>query len=197
MSQSNPAILLAPAPFKESLSALEATQAMARGAEEALTPCRCLLHPVSDGGEGFAETMTVAAGGELFSAEVNGPLPGQRLRAQWGYVASTRTAFIEMAQAAGLTLVPAADRDPKITTTYGVGELVRIAVGRGATSVVMGLGGSATTDGGSGMMEALGVRFLDEQGERLPRGGGARCDRDWRRGGGLHGLRCRTGDPGG
>jgi glycerate kinase len=146
---------------------------MARGAEEALPHCRCLPHPVTDGGEGFAEAMTIAAGGEMLSAEVTGPLPGQRVRALWGYVVSTRTAFIEMAQAAGLVLVPVADRDPKITTTYGVGELVRIAVGRGATSVVMGLGGSATTDGGSGMMEALGVRFLDDQGRRLPRGGAA------------------------
>jgi glycerate kinase len=107
------------------------------------------------------------------SAPVSGPLPGQLVEAHWGYAPATRTAVIEMAEASGLLLVPSGRRDPKLTTTRGVGELIRKALEEGARTIIVGIGGSATTDGGAGMAEALGVRFLDAAGAPLPQGGAA------------------------
>lgn len=114
-------------------------------------------------------------GGNMREADVCGPLPGDRVRAAWGYVEGEHLAILEMARAAGLGLVPEAKRDPRTTTTYGVGELIRAALDGGARSFVIGIGGSATNDGGAGMAQALGVRFLDAAGRRIAPGGAGLC----------------------
>lgn len=175
-------IIVAPDSFKGSLSARDAAMAMERGVRDAAPEAQVVSLPLSDGGEGLVEILTDVLHGQIEAADVHGPLPEQRVSARWGWVEHSRTAVIEMAQAAGLGLVPAERRDPKVTTTYGVGELIRLALDRGAASMIIGIGGSATNDGGAGMAEALGVAFLDKRGMRLPRGGAAlsaltRCDR--------------------
>jgi glycerate kinase len=166
-------ILLAPDSFKGSLTAAEAAEAMRRGALEALPGAKVLLHPVSDGGEGLLQVLLSPLGGQKVETEVSGPLPGRRVRAHWGWVPSKRLAIVEMAEAAGLTLLSPMERDPMKTTTRGVGELMRAALDRGAEEMLLGIGGSGTNDGGAGMAEALGVRFLDSTGHVLPPGGGA------------------------
>jgi glycerate 2-kinase len=169
-------ILIAPDSFKGSLSAAEAARAIEAGLRDALPGVPLRKHPVSDGGEGLVSVLTPALRGTIQETEVSGPLPGQRVRARWGFSAGTKTAIIEMAEAAGLTLVPEVLRDPLVTTSYGVGELLRAALDTGAARVILGLGGSATNDGGSGMAEALGVRFLNASGATIGRGGGALKD---------------------
>ncbi|RPH37198.1 glycerate kinase, partial [bacterium] len=164
-------LLIAPNSFKGSLRASECARAMAAGARDAVPDVRTILHPLSDGGEGLVEVLADALGADLVRTGVSGPLPDQRVQAVWAMSADRDLAIIEMASAAGLMLVPEDRRDPKTTTTYGVGELIREALNRGASSIIIGIGGSATNDGGAGMAEALGVRFLDKQGTLLPRGG--------------------------
>jgi glycerate kinase len=146
---------------------------MREGVEQVLPDATILVHPVSDGGEGLAEVVVGALGGELVWREVSGPLPGQRVVASFGLSGDGTAAVIEMAQAAGLPLVPPALRDPKVTSTFGVGELIRASLEMNVSSILVGIGGSATNDGGAGMAEALGIRLLDVQGEPLPRGGAA------------------------
>jgi glycerate 2-kinase len=166
-------ILIAPDSFKGSLSAADAAEAIEAGVRDALPGIALRKHPVSDGGEGLVDVLTPSLGGTIRETEVSGPLPGQRVRARWGYSAGTKTAVIEMAEAAGLMLVPETRRDPLVTTSFGVGELMRAALDTGARRVIIGIGGSATNDGGAGMAEALGVRFLDASGTTIGRGGGA------------------------
>ena len=166
-------ILIAPDSFKGSLTARDAAAAIERGVREVLPDSTVIQHPISDGGEGLVDILTTALRGTFVTTEVQGPLPGQRVKARWGLSQDKLTAIIEMAEAAGLGLVPAEERDPKITTTYGVGELIGAALDAGASSLVIGIGGSATNDGGAGMAEALGVRFLDQNGMSLARGGAA------------------------
>ncbi len=146
---------------------------MERGVLQSAPGATVLKHPISDGGEGLVSVVTPALGGRIMTTMVSGPLPGQRVEARWGLSADGSTAIIEMAEAAGLPLVSSERRDPKITTTYGVGELVAAALDAEVTSIVIGIGGSATNDGGAGMAEALGVRFLDSSGNPLARGGAA------------------------
>ena len=166
-------ILVAPVSFKGSLTALEAASAMEAGVLQAAPDVSVIKHPISDGGEGLVNVVTPALGGRIVTTEVSGPLPGQRVNARWGLSADGSTAIIEMAEAAGLSLVPRDRRDPKITTTYGVGELIAAALDAEVTSIVIGIGGSSTNDGGAGMAEALGVRFLDSSGNPISRGGAA------------------------
>ncbi len=166
-------ILIAPDSFKGSLSAQEAAEAMREGVRDALPDARVVMIPLSDGGEGLLGVLLPTLGGEMCTAMVSGPLPGQQVNARWGYVESSHTAIVEMAEAAGLGLVPEDQRDPLVTTTFGVGELVRHALDRGARTLLIGIGGSATNDGGAGMAQALGVRLLDDAGNMLPRGGAA------------------------
>ncbi len=166
-------IVIAPDSFKGSLTAHEAASAMEQGVLQLLPDAHIIRHPVSDGGEGLVSVVTPALGGCIVTTNVSGPLPGQRVDARWGLSSDGSTAIIEMAEAAGLTLVPADRRDPKITTTYGVGELIRAALDAGVSSILIGIGGSATNDGGAGMAEALGVRFFDASGWPLGRGGAA------------------------
>jgi len=166
-------VLVAPDSFKGSLSAHEAAEAMGEGVLHSLPDSRVIRHPVSDGGEGLCEVLTPALGGTIRRSTVSGPLAGQRVEARWGYAPANRTAVIEMAEAAGLLLVPPERRDPRLTTTRGVGELIRLALEEGARTLIVGIGGSATTDGGAGMAQALGIRFLDGNGQPLGPGGAA------------------------
>jgi glycerate kinase len=164
-------ILVAPDSFKGSLSARDAAAAMERGVKNVLPDSVVIKHPISDGGEGLVDILTPALNGTFVTTEVSGPFPGQRAKARWGLSGDQSTGIIEMAEAAGLTLAPPGKRDPKIATTYGVGELIRAALDAGVTSLIIGIGGSATNDGGAGMAEALGVRFMNESGQPLGRGG--------------------------
>ena len=166
-------ILIAPDSFKGSLTAQEAASAIERGVLQILPDAAIVKHPVSDGGEGLVEVVTQALGGRIMTTMVSGPLSDQRVDARWGLSADGSTAVIEMAEAAGLLLVPKERRDPNITTTFGVGELMKAALDAGVSSIIIGIGGSATNDGGAGMAEALGVRFLDSVGEPVARGGAA------------------------
>lgn len=169
--EGNKKIVIAPDSFKGSLSSTEAAQAMARGVQRALPEAELVLLPLSDGGEGLVESLVTASGGELLEYEVTGPL-GSPVTAQMGLMGGGRTAVIEMAQASGLVLVPEAERNPLVTTTFGTGELIAKALDLGCDHLIIGIGGSATNDGGMGMAQALGVRFLDGEGELLGSGGG-------------------------
>jgi glycerate kinase len=166
-------ILIAPDSFKGSLTAHEAASAIERGVLQALPDATVVKHPISDGGEGLVGVVTPVLGGRMMTTSVSGPLPGQRVDARWGLSADSSVALIEMAEAAGLPLVPPDRRDPKVTTTYGVGELIKAALDAGISSVIIGIGGSATNDGGAGMAEALGIRFFDSSGNPVGRGGAA------------------------
>jgi glycerate kinase len=165
-------IVCAPDTFKGSLAGPEVAAAMARGLRRVWPDAECVLLPVADGGEGTAETLAAATGGELREETVTGPL-GEPVRARWALLGPDRdTAAVEMAEAAGLGLVPPARRDPKSTTTRGVGELLLAAARHpGVGRVLVALGGSATNDGGAGLLQALGVRLLDAAGNDLPAGG--------------------------
>ena len=166
-------ILIAPDSFKGTLSARRAAEAMAAGVRRARPEAEVVLMPLADGGEGTAEALVTATGGRLVARRVTGPR-GEPVEANFGLLGPDgRTAVVEMAQAAGLGLVPPDRRDPRVTTTFGVGELLRAAVETGAREMIVGLGGSATNDGGAGAMQALGVRFLDANDRLLPPGGAA------------------------
>jgi glycerate kinase len=156
-------IVVAPNAFKGSLNALKAADAMKQGALAACPNCQVDTVPVADGGDGLTDIMIHGLGGEKATARVTGPRM-ERLQADFCLVPSKKIAVIEMARASGLTLVPAALRDPTQTTTYGTGELIRAALDRGAERIIVGIGGSATCDGGIGMAAALGFRFLDKNG---------------------------------
>lgn len=165
-------IVVAPDSFKGSASAREVAEALATGLRRALPEATVETVPMADGGEGTVEAMVVATGGRFVDVEVTGPL-GEPVTARFGMLGDGKTAVVEMAAASGLPLVPPARRNPLVTTTYGTGELIRAALDRGARRIVIGIGGSATVDGGVGMAEALGARFLDAHGRRLEPGGGA------------------------
>jgi len=161
-------IILAPDSFKGSLTALEAADAMAAGIRRVCPETEIVLLPLADGGEGTVDALVAATGGHIQSARVTGPL-GEPVDAHWGLLGPDgKTAVVEMAAAAGLMLVPTARRYPKHTTTYGIGELLLVAVQSGVREIIVGLGGSGTNDGGAGALQALGVRFLDAHGQDLP-----------------------------
>lgn len=128
--------------------------------------------PIADGGEGTVEALVAAAGGQIIRQSVARPL-GNPVQACWGILGDGRTGVIEMAAASGLTLIPREKRDPRLTTTYVTGQLIQAALDRGIRRLIIGIGGSVTNDGGVGMVQALGARFLDEAGNRLPEGGAA------------------------
>jgi glycerate kinase len=168
-------IIAAPTSFKGSLTSLDAARCIAESAKATFPEAEIIECPLSDGGEGFVDVL-LTAGGKLLEAEVEGPLPEQKVHARWGILVDGKTAIVEMASAAGLSLVPAKMRDPKITTTFGVGQLIRIALDTGTKRVVIGIGGSATNDGGAGMAQALGARLLKKDGTEIGRGGAALLD---------------------
>ena len=163
-------VVIAPDSFKESLSAVEACDAIAAGLRRAWPDAELHLVPMADGGEGTVEAFVTAAGGEYVHANVTGPL-GEPVSARYAIVAGGETAIIEMAAASGLPLVRRERRDVGRATTYGTGELIDHALAQGARRVMVGLGGSATCDGGAGMAQALGFALLDEDGAPLPPGG--------------------------
>lgn len=168
-------IVVAPDSFKGSLSAENVARAIAAGLRRVWPSADCVVCPLADGGEGTAGTLAAATNGRLFTHTVAGPLPNQQVSARWALLGDNETAVVELAEAAGLGLVPPPLRDPKTTTTRGVGELLLAALDHpGVRRVLVGLGGSATSDGGAGLLEALGVRLLDAAGRDLPPGGGAR-----------------------
>ncbi|WP_243382710.1 glycerate kinase [Geothrix alkalitolerans] len=165
-------IIVAPDSFKGSVSALGVAEAMERGIHAVFPAAEVVKVPIADGGEGTVEALVAATGGRLMHTEVRGPL-GEPVRAHWGISGDGGTAFIEMASASGLPLVPKERRDPRVTSTFGTGELMKAALDAGLRTIVIGIGGSATNDGGTGMARALGVRFLDAEGRDLPEGGAA------------------------
>ena len=165
-------IVIAPQGFKAGLSGLEAAQAIAQGIARVLPDAETVLAPVADGGDGTLHALVDGTGGQVFSSRVTGPL-GQPLDAQWGVMGDGQTAVIEMALASGLALVPQRRRNPRITTTAGTGEIMREALDKGYTRIIVGLGGSATNDGGAGFATALGARFLDSRDRPIPPGGSA------------------------
>lgn len=165
-------IVIAPQAFKGSLSALEAAKALEEGCRRVFPDAEVVLVPVADGGDGTLETLVESTGGQVRSARVRGPL-GELIEAPWGALGDGRRAIIEMARASGLVLVPEARRDPRITTTFGTGELIRHTLDGGYRHLIVGIGGSATNDGGAGMAQALGAHLLDGERKELPPGGGA------------------------
>ncbi|QIC85834.1 glycerate kinase [Serratia liquefaciens] len=165
-------VVIAPDSFKESLSALEVAEAIERGFRQIFPQVQYVKLPMADGGEGTVDSMVAATGGEIVTVAVTGPL-GQPVQAFYGLLGEGETAVIEMAAASGLHLAPKAQRDPRMTTSYGTGELILAALERGVKTIILGIGGSATNDGGAGMMQALGARLLDDNRQALPPGGAA------------------------
>ncbi len=163
-------IVVAPNAFKGSLSALEAATAIGEGIRIAAPDAELVLVPIADGGDGTVDALVQVTQGERRTRRVRGPL-GDPVDAEYGLIDGGSTAVIEMAKAAGLALVPPDKRDPRVTTTYGVGELMQHAFDAGARHFIVGIGGSATNDGGAGMAQALGYHLLDENGRELPPGG--------------------------
>ncbi|MGK8440563.1 glycerate kinase [Ectopseudomonas hydrolytica] len=164
-------IVIAPDSFKESLSAPEVAAAIARGWQRVFPEAECLLRPMADGGEGTVDALLAAVGGERRECWVLGPM-GEPVRAHWGWLGEG-TAVIEMAAASGLHWVPREQRDARVASSFGTGELIAEALQAGATRIILGLGGSATNDAGAGLLQALGMRFLDDQGRELAAGGAA------------------------
>jgi glycerate kinase len=165
-------IIVAPQALKGSLTAAEVGQAIVLGVQRVFPHAETVLIPVADGGEGTVQALVDATGGEIVAQTVTGPL-NTPVTAFFGLLGDGETAAIEMASCAGLPLVPVEQRDPRITTTYGVGELLLACIERGRRRFLLGIGGSATNDGGAGMMQALGVSLLTEQNSEIARGGAA------------------------
>ncbi|CRG50849.1 MULTISPECIES: glycerate kinase [Yersinia pseudotuberculosis complex] len=165
-------IIIAPDSFKESLTAMQVAEAIEQGFSEIFPQAEYIKLPMADGGEGTVESMVAATGGERVNVEVTGPL-GAPVNAFYGWMGDGETAVIEMAAASGLHLVAPEQRNPLITTSYGTGELILAALNHGARKIILGIGGSATNDGGAGMMQALGVQLSDQQGKALTVGGAA------------------------
>ena len=165
-------IVIAPQAFKQSVGARPAAVAIRRGILRAAPDAESVLIPVADGGDGTLAALIDTSGGQYFEAVVSGPL-GAPTAARWGVMGDGQTAVIEMALASGLALLSDKHRDPRMASTYGTGELMRAALDAGFTRIIVGLGGSATNDGGVGMAAALGVRFRDAGGQDLAPGGAA------------------------
>ena len=164
-------IVVAPDSFKGSLTAVEIADAIGQGVKEIFPEAKIIKIPMADGGDGTVQCLVTATGGEILREKVTGPL-GDEVLASYGILGGMKTAVIEMAEASGLTLVPENKRNPLITTTYGTGQLIKAALDQGCKKMIIGIGGSATNDGGAGMVQALGVRLLDREGKEIGFGGG-------------------------
>ena len=171
-------ILIAPDSFKESLSAEDVAKAVGRGFQSIFPDAQIVLLPVADGGEGTTDSLVAATKGQRFTQQATDPL-GDPVNGFWGLLGDGKTAVIEMAAASGLDLIESTQRDPLNATTRGTGELILAAVDQGARHIIVGLGGSATNDGGAGMLQALGLGLLDSKGKPIPSGGAglAKLDR--------------------
>lgn len=163
-------IVIAPDSFKESLTALEVAVAIKTGFERIFPNAEYQLVPMADGGEGTVQSLVDATQGCLQKIAVIAPL-ANTVEAFWGLSGDKQTAFIEMAAASGLHLVAPEQRNPLVTTSYGTGELIKAALDRGVKKIILGIGGSATNDGGVGMLQALGIRFLNAQQQEIGFGG--------------------------
>ena len=152
--------------FKGSMSSLEAGEAISNGIKKAHKGAEVEIRPLADGGEGTVEALSIGMGGRLINVDVTGPV-GRKVRAVYGIVDSSKTAIIEMSQAAGITLVSGDEKNPLHTTTFGVGEIIKDAIKNGCRHFVVGIGGSATNDCGIGMLQALGYEFLDKDGKQV------------------------------
>lgn len=170
-------IVIAPDSYKESLSALEVAVQIEAGFRTQFPDAQYIKLPVADGGEGTVEAMVAATAGRIIKVDVTGPL-GDNVDAFYGISGDEQCAFIEMAAASGLELVPLAQRNPLKTTSYGTGELILHALNQGVKHIIIGIGGSATNDGGAGMVQALGVKLLNKQGQQLGFGGGELAELD-------------------
>ncbi|TRZ40313.1 glycerate kinase [Niallia circulans] len=168
-------IVLAPDSFKESLSALQVAESIERGFKQVLPNAEYVKVPMADGGEGTVQSLVDATGGRIIKKTVTGPL-GEAAEAFFGILGNEKSAVIEMAAASGLHLVAATKRNPLLTTTRGTGELIAAALEYNVNHIIIGIGGSATNDGGAGMAKALGVRFLNSNGQEIAEGGGALSD---------------------
>ncbi|MBO0685585.1 MAG: glycerate kinase [Candidatus Dormibacteraeota bacterium] len=162
----------APNPFKGSLGAPAAAAAIAAGVRRAVADAEVLEVPVADGGEGTVEALVAAREGEYVAVKVEGPL-AEPVEAVFGLIDQGNTAVVELAASSGLSLVPPAMRDPRLTSTYGFGQVLEAARRLGVRRIIAGIGGSATNDGGAGMAQALGFRLLDGEDQELERGGAA------------------------
>ena len=173
-----PKIVIAPQEFKGSLTAIEIARAIEAGVLRAIPHAETVLAPVADGGDGTLQALVDSSGGRIESTAVTGPL-GEEIVAEWGALGDGETAVIEMARSSGLALVDLDDRDPRTASTRGVGELIVAALDAAQSKFIIGIGGSATNDGGAGMMQALGASLLDGTGCELEPGGAAlaRLDR--------------------
>jgi glycerate 2-kinase len=168
-------IVIAPDSFKESLSALEVSEAIEKGFKQMIPDAEYVKVPMADGGEGTVQSLVDATDGEIIRKKVTGPL-GDPVEAFFGILGNKTTAVIEMAAASGLHLVPIEKRNPLVTTTRGTGELIAAALDYGVNHIIIGLGGSATNDGGAGLAKALGARLLDRNGYEIGEGGGSLSD---------------------
>lgn len=170
-------IVIAPDSYKESLSALDVAVQIEAGFRTQFPDAQYIKLPVADGGEGTVEAMVAATAGRIIQVNVTGPL-GDEVAAFYGISGDDKSAFIEMAAASGLELVPPELRNPLKTTSYGTGELICNALDQGVKHIIIGIGGSATNDGGAGMVQALGVKLLDKQGKQIGFGGGKLAELD-------------------
>lgn len=168
-------IVIAPQGFKGNLSSLQVSQAIDNGVKRVIPNVITTIVPMADGGEGTTQALVDAVGGEMIPVEVTEPLGGH-VTAYWGLLSDKVTGVIEMAAASGLNLVLPPKLNPLITTTYGAGELIKAVLERGCRKLIIGIGGSATNDGGAGMAQALGVKLLDAKGVNLAFGGAALAD---------------------
>jgi len=159
-------IVIAPDSFKENMTSLEVATAIEKGIMQVFPEANCVKVPMADGGEGTVQSLVDATNGRIVYKTVIGPL-GNTVDAYYGFLGNGKTAVIEMAEASGLPLVPKDKRNPLLTTTYGTGELIMTALDQGVKHIIIGIGGSSTNDGGAGMAQALGVRFIDDQGNEL------------------------------
>ncbi len=168
-------VVVAPDSFKGSLTAIQAAQAMAEGIRDADPSIEIVMLPAADGGEGTMDSLVGATGGETVSVFVQDPL-GRKVEASYGILGDEEVCVIEIAEASGLMLLHENERNPLVTSTYGTGELIVHALDAGLRNFIIGLGGSATNDGGVGMLQAFGMSFVDENGMELARGGGSLGD---------------------
>ena len=165
-------IVIAPDSFKECLSAQQVASNIAIGIRKIVPTAEIYEIPISDGGEGVLEALINGVGGRRISVSVMDPLMRQ-INAEYGILKDGKTAVIEMAKASGLELLKEPEKNPLTTTTFGTGQLIKDALNKGCNKIIIGIGGSATNDGGVGMVRALGAKFLDDQGEEIPEGGGS------------------------
>ncbi|WP_296277275.1 glycerate kinase [uncultured Acinetobacter sp.] len=164
--------ILAPDSFKESMTAEQACSAMQRGIQKAIPDAQFIHVPMADGGEGTVDALIAARQGGKIQIQVSGPFTDQKIDSYFGFIDADKTAVIEMAMANGIHLIEKSQRNPLLTSTFGTGEMIKAALDHGATKIIIGLGGSVTNDAGAGMAQALGVKFLDRNGQIVELGGG-------------------------